>query len=172
MYGSLFPLLLSLSCAVLILGSNCVAENSFILGFCKLVVSPFGGMLSSLMLGLGMLQRMWWMDTWSCSFNSWGLTNCNHCDMGKVDQIYCVLFAGVLCWCSSQYCVWRCDQELCTKMGWGKKISQDALFYILEALCKLEGHEVLFLRFPRRQRSLCEKRAATPMNVYLKGMPQ
>ncbi len=59
MYGSLFPLLLSLSCAVLVLGSDCVAENSFILGFCKLVVSPFGGMLSSLMLGLGMLQRMW-----------------------------------------------------------------------------------------------------------------
>lgn len=118
MHGSLFPLLLSLSCAVLILGSDCVAENSFILVFWKLIVSPFGGMLSSLMLGLGMLQRMWWMDTWSCSFNSWGLTNCNHCDMGIVDQIYHVLFAGVLCWCSSQYCVWRCDQEL---LGWGKK---------------------------------------------------
>jgi hypothetical protein len=59
MHGSLFPLLLSLSCAVLILGSDCVAEKSFILVFCKLVVSPFGEMLSSLMLGLGMLKRMW-----------------------------------------------------------------------------------------------------------------
>jgi hypothetical protein len=53
-----------------------------------------------------------------------------------------------------------------------KKISQNALFCILEALCKLEGHEVLFLRFSGRQRSLFGKRAATPMNVYLKGMPQ